>query len=189
MTPTTDPLREWFAEHDWCDDARRWYDSLPAADRSPERIWALCDRGDHLLWWHEQAGTASEMLAPVAYRAADRACRRVLPAALQAAGLTTEAEALRNLPQIVDRESARAAREAAGAAGEAAGAAGEAAEAAGEAAGAAGDAAEAAGDAARAAWDAAWDAGAAAGDAGDAELRRCAEDCRELLEQPTEPGA
>jgi len=195
MTPTTDPLRDWFDDHGLGECAMRWYDSLPAADCTAERVWALCDRGDWLLWWHERAGTPASVLAPVAYRAADRACREYAPAALQAAGLTTEAEALRNLPQIVDRESARAARAAAEDAEDAARTAWTAARVAWTAAGAAWTAVDAA-NAAETAARAAEAAAAAAGDAGDAawaaraaELRQSAEDCRELLGPPGQLGS
>jgi len=188
MTPTTDPLRDWFDDHGWCVDAREWYDFLPAADCTAERVWALCDRGDWLLWWHVIAGTPREMLAPVVYRAADRACREYAPAALQAAGLTEQAQSLRSLAPVVDRATARTAWDAARDVWAAMDAAREFAGAVAWAVWAAMDAARAAGAAAGDAEPAAWVAAEAAGDAGDAELRRCAEDCRELLGPPGQLG-
>ena len=113
----------------------------------------------------------------VAYAATDRAVRQYAPDALDTAGLTAEATALRSLAPIVDKATAEAAWSAAESAGNAAGnaawyAARDAADAAWRAADAAGYAARnAAWRAADAAGSAAWYASEIAANAADAEKK------------------
>jgi len=144
-----------------------WMAALP--DAAPWQLWQQCPRGEWMLWAAGEAGVKADVLAPIAYRIADRAVRVTAVDALEAAGLTEQASDLRALAPITDTDSAGAARDAALAVSDAAGsaAARDAAWAARSAAGAASDAAGSAWDARSAAWAAraaaraAWDAGAA----------------------------
>lgn len=100
-------------------------------DLSVQELMSICPRGEWILWVYTEAGYAPEVLAPVAYRAAERALGHTTDA-LDRAGVPHGLHGL----VITDAESARAA--------------------AGVAAGVAEWAAEVTEAAARAAWVAAW---------------------------------
>jgi len=177
-------FRDWLVEHGACEKALEWVDQQP--HRSPEALWRSCTRGDWMLWCHAQADTPAETLAPVAFAAADRACRKYLPHVLEAAGLPEAARSMRQLPPIVDTASAREARIEAEAAAQAAAArrVAEALEAL--------RVAEAASRAVALAEEPAvpWAAALAAAQAAEApqaeegEHRRCADHCRRVLSCP-----
>lgn len=178
---------EWLESKCACPSALEWVRAQP--DQSLEALWRTCPRGDWMLWVHARAGTPAEALAPVAYRAANRAMGYAI-AVLDAAGIS---HSLLELPEIVDEETARKAEAAAGVARVAAWAA--AAGAAYWAAAGAADwaaywaaAAEAAAAAAAAqAWaaEAAEAAGAAGAADWAAEHLLSSNDCRELLPPPS----
>ena len=48
-----------------CSEARDWLDSLPP-ETTPEQAWALCPRGDWLLWLAERAGVDRRKLTSAA---------------------------------------------------------------------------------------------------------------------------
>ena len=167
-------LIQWLRDQDACAEALEWVQAQPG-QRLPA-LWDACPVGHWMLWLCRESGVPGDTLAPVAYRAADRAVREYTPRALERARLTEEAARLRALAPVRDRETAVAAADPAAAASRIGHAT---AMHAADAAAAAADPA-----AALAAALAAADA-AAATDAADAEEnQRCADDCRELLACP-----
>lgn len=176
---------EWLQRKGACHAALGWVKAQP--DQSVEALWKACERGDWMLWVHSVACTSPEVLAPVAYRAANRAVQYAI-SALDAAGISHK---LMEAPEIIDKETALAAVSVlAGEASQAARCASARAvvwSAVHAAKKAAGWAAER--EAALTAWAAEQTARAAEQTAGlvaeqAAELKFCASDCRELLPLP-----
>ena len=170
-------------DHSACSEAIDWAATQPNLPTA----WAVCQRGDWMLWLAAQCCQPGDDLHRSVVRAAAEIAGTVghlvpadepRPAAALAAAL-----AWADYPSEDRRDAARAARDAAWAAAGAAGAAAwAAARAAAGAAGAAG-AAWAAEAAAGAAWDAAW---AAAGAAGVISLSASADIVRRHI--PDAPG-
>jgi hypothetical protein len=90
------------------------------ASDSAKEIGQTCDRPDWLIWFLVRQPTARAKVIKFSFSCADRAVRQYAPKALEADGLTAEAEALRALPEIVDERTAYAADNAAYAAANAA---------------------------------------------------------------------
>jgi hypothetical protein len=91
---------EWLESKNACTAALGWAKTQP--DQSLEALWAACYRGDWMLWACKKAGVSSEAMAPVAYRAANRAVKLAITA-LDAAGAP---HSLGNPPEIGDAETA-----------------------------------------------------------------------------------
>ena len=85
-----------------CPDAVKWCNEHP--DLSVQELMSICPRGEWILWVYTEAGYAPEVLAPVAYRAAERALGHTTDA-LDRAGVPHGLHGL----VITDAESARAA--------------------------------------------------------------------------------
>ena len=111
MNTCTD-LYQWCAEHEACEEALDWLDTLPA-DTPLRDVYGACPRGEWLLWGLARAGVDITPALPAVFAAADRAVRQHLPSALRAAGFRSEATHLETLPEIVDRATAWAAADAA----------------------------------------------------------------------------
>jgi hypothetical protein len=176
MTMTHEEFLTWLRSHQACPSAIEF---VLQGQHTPESAWAECNVGHWMLWGCEKAGVPFSTLAPVVYRAVNRAMDYAADA-LRDAGLKEDAEKLRAIPAVVDESTAAAAEAAAWA--EAAAAWAEAAaearaEAAAEAARAAAEWAATSATSAASAW--AEEEAAAA-----AENLQCAADCRELLTCP-----
>jgi hypothetical protein len=108
-----------------CPEATKYVQNHASA--SAKEIGQTCDRLDWLIWFLVRQPAARAKVIKFSFSCVDRAVRQYAPKALEAAGLTAEAEALRALPEIVDEKTAYAARAAAYAANAAADAAANAA--------------------------------------------------------------
>ncbi len=106
---------EWLASQRACKDALRWLASVredvgEGDALNPDRVWALCQRGDWLLWWLGRGGAAyAQVSRQIALECADRAVRVYAPVRFDEAGLVEQAARLRALAPVVDEASARAA--------------------------------------------------------------------------------
>ena len=102
-------LRNWCAGRHTCDDALDWLGALPA-DTPLRGVYDACPRGEWLLWALQEAGIDIAPIMPAVFAAVDRAVRQYAPTALRHAGYTEQAARMESRPEIVDSETASAAR-------------------------------------------------------------------------------
>lgn len=77
-------LENFLEKHEACSLAKDWIAEQPV--KTVPTLWESCSNGEWMLWFHEKAGTPFEVLAPVVYRAVNRALRYA-EKALDAAGV------------------------------------------------------------------------------------------------------
>lgn len=100
---------EFLEEHDACEPGIDWVKAQ--SDQSIETLWKTCDDGSWMIWFHEACGTDFNTLAPVVYRAVNRALRHA-EKALDDAGIDHNLAGV----TVTDQESAASAASAARAA-------------------------------------------------------------------------